>query len=124
MGTPRPIPLFSFQPRRGVRTVTHTYVNLLVHAIFSTRDRRPHITPDLRPRLFAYMGGVVREVGAAPSITNGTDDHVHMLLGLPATAAVADLLRVVKTNSSRWVHETFPALRAFAWQSRYGAFSV
>ena len=102
----------------------HTYVNLLVHVIFSTKDRRPHMTPDLRPRLFAYIGGVVRELGGTPSIVNGTDDHVHVLLGLPATKAVADVLRIVKTNSSRWVHETFPALRAFAWQSGYGAFSV
>jgi REP element-mobilizing transposase RayT len=104
--------------------VPHTYANLLVHVIFGTKGRRPTITADVRPRLFAYMGGVVREAGGTPTIVNGTDDHAHLLLGLPATASVADVLRVVKANSSRWVHETFPALRAFAWQSGYAAFSV
>ena len=102
----------------------HTYANLLVHVIFGTKDRRPTITAELRPRLLAYMGGVVRAVGGTPAIVNGTDDHVHILLGLPVTKAVADVLRVVKANSSRWAHETFPARRDFAWQSGYGAFSV
>ena len=102
----------------------HTYANLLVHVIFGTKDRRPTIAAELRPRLFAYMGGVVREVGGTPAIINGTDDHAHLLIGLPVTRAVADVLRVVKANSSRWAHEAFPAVRDFAWQSGYGAFSV
>lgn len=102
----------------------HTYANLLVHVIFGTKDRLPTITPELRPRLFAYMGGVVREIGATPCIVNGTEDHAHLLLGLPVTKAIADVLRVVKANSSRWAHQEFPSLGTFAWQSGYGAFSV
>jgi REP element-mobilizing transposase RayT len=102
----------------------HTYSNVLIHVIFGTKDRRPTIVPEIRPRLFAYMGGIIHELGAAPLIVNGTDDHAHAFLGLPATLALADLLRVLKANSSRWVHEEFPAHRGFAWQSGYGAFSV
>lgn len=102
----------------------HTYANLLVHVIFGTKDRQPTIVQEIRPRLFAYMGGIVRELGGTPCIVNGTDDHVHMLLGLPPAKAIADVLRVVKANSSRWTHEEFPERQGFAWQSGYGAFSV
>ena len=104
--------------------MAHTFTNLLVHAIFSTKDRRPFINADLNPRLFAYMGGVLREIGVAPLIVNGTEDHLHALVGLPATRSVADVIRIVKANSSKWVHEEFPNHRDLAWQSGYAAFSV
>ena len=78
----------------------------------------------LRPDLFAYMGGIVREMGGAARLINGTGGHVHMLASLPADVAIAGCLRIVKTNSSRWVHERFGNHRSFAWQAGYGAFSV
>ena len=102
----------------------HTFTNLLVHFIFSTKDRRPYLDADIRPRVFAYMGGVFRELGAAPLLINGPDDHVHALASMPASVSVAEAMRVVKTNSSRWVHEQWTDRRGFAWQSGYGAFSV
>jgi putative transposase len=70
------------------------------------------------------MGGIVREMNAAPLIVNGPADHVHLLLSIPATSSVADLLRVLKTNSSRWAPEQFPAGKKFGWQAGYGAFTV
>jgi putative transposase len=102
----------------------HSYTNLLTHVIFSTRDRRPDLDDGIRPRVFAYMGGIVREAGGGALAINGPADHVHLLLTLPAGLALADAMGVVKTNSSRWVHEQWPQLRSFAWQSGYGAFSV
>ncbi len=75
----------------------------------------------IRPDLFAYMGGIVREIGGVARIINGTEDHVHMLMSLAPDMAVSECLRVVKTNSSRWLHGSFPS---FAWQTGYGAFSV
>jgi REP element-mobilizing transposase RayT len=57
-------------------------------------------------------------------IINGPADHVHLLVSLPATESIAELLRVVKTNSSRWVHEQIPAQKRFAWQAGYAAFTV
>lgn len=104
--------------------MAHTFSSLLVHVVFSTQDRQPLIDAELRPRLFAYMGGIVRELGAVPMAINGMDDHVHALVTVPATRAMADLMRVLKTNSSRWVHEQWPQRRSFAWQTGYGAFSV
>ena len=51
-------------------------------------------------------------------------DHVHLYSSLPSTITIADFVSVVKSNSSRWVHESFPKRKAFAWQEGYGAFSV
>jgi REP element-mobilizing transposase RayT len=59
-----------------------------------------------------------------PLAVNGPIDHVHLLLSVPANLSVAEALRVVKANSSRWVHEQFPKQPGFAWQSGYGAFTV
>jgi putative transposase len=104
--------------------MSHTYTNLLTHVIFSTKDRRPDLGPDLRPSVFAYVGGIVRELGGTALAINGRDDHLHALIVLPASVSLADAMRVVKTNSSRWIHEKWPQRKAFAWQTGYRAFSV
>ena len=104
--------------------MAHTYCNLLFHAIFSTKNRSPTIAPEIRHDLLAYMGGIVRHIGGKTLIVGGTADHVHLLLQLPSHIAVADTLRVVKTNSSRWTHERWPARRLFGWQTGYAAFTV
>jgi REP element-mobilizing transposase RayT len=104
--------------------MAHTFTNLLVHFIFSTKDRRPFLDAEMRPRVFAYMGGVFREVGARPVLINGPEDPPHALAGIPASLSVAEVMRVVKTNTSRWVHGQWPQRRDFAWQSGYAAFSV
>lgn len=104
--------------------MAHTFTNLLTHIIFSTKHRAPQIDQSLKPQLLAYMGGIVREINSAALLVNGTADHVHLLVRLPATVALADALRVIKTNSSRWVHEQGPTHSDFAWQTGYGAFSV
>jgi len=103
--------------------MAHTYTNLLTHVIFSTKDREPLITPVLHEDLLAYVGGILRELGGALRAANARPDHVHLLCSLPPTLATADALRVVKTNSSRWVHRVRND-RGFDWQTGYGAFSV
>ena len=104
--------------------MAHTYTHLLVHVVFGTEERAPLIAPELRGELFAYMGGTLREMGTVLLAMNGVPDHVHMLVSVPASLAVADLVRAVKANSSRWIHERWPERRKFAWQQGYGAFSV
>ena len=104
--------------------MSHTYTKLLTHIMFSTKNRFPFINEQLRPRLFPYMGGIVRELDGKPILVNGIADHVHLLVALPPRLSLSDVLRTVKTNSSRWVHEEFPSLRKFAWQTGFGAFSV
>lgn len=107
--------------RRSERNLSHTAGNLVLHVIFSTKDRRPLITPEIRTDLFGYLGGIVREMRGTALIVNGTSDHVHMLIRIRPVHA-AEVARVVKTNSSRWVHERWKV--RFAWQTGYGAFSV
>ena len=99
-------------------------INLHVHIVFSTRNRDPLITAELAPRLYAYIGGVTRNTGSVPVAVGGMPDHVHLLVSLGRQACVADLVRDVKANSSRWVHDTDPGQSAFAWQHGYGAFAV
>jgi putative transposase len=82
------------------------------------------LSPQLAARLFPYMAGIVKERKGVPLIVNGPADHVHLLVYVSATESMANLLRVVKTNSSRWVHEQFPEHKGFGWQAGYGAFTV
>ena len=102
----------------------HSYTSCLLHCVFSTKERRPQITPDLRERLHHYIGGIARQHNATPLAVGGAEDHVHVLISLPATMAIAKTLQLMKGGSSKWVHDTFPEHRGFAWQQGYGAFSV
>ena len=102
--------------------MAHTSGNILLHFIFSTKDRRPLINPDFSADLFAYLGGIVREMNGTALIINGTADHVHMLLRVRPVHSSSEIARVVKANSSRWMHEKWDS--KFAWQTGYGVFSV
>lgn len=101
-----------------------TFTCLYNHIIFSTKHRKRLITPDLRPRLYDYMGGIIKHERCKLIAAGGMPDHVHLVVSLRATTCVAGLLRLVKTNSSGWVHDTFVEHAAFGWQTGYAAFSV
>ena len=100
-----------------------THLSLHFHVVFSTKDRAPFIAPEWRARLHAYMGGVVANLGGVPEAIGGVADHVHLLIGLPATHALSDFVRSLKANSSRWVHDEI-GMKVFLWQEGYGAFTV
>lgn len=87
-----------------------TYSQLLLHGVFSTNHREPWITAEVAERLYPYIGGI--------------EDHVHLYWRWRPDESVSNLMRTVKARSSRWIHETFPALTDFAWQEGYGVFSV
>ena len=101
-----------------------TYSQILLHIVFSTKQREPWISPETAERLYPYMGGIVRAEQGVLLAVGGIEDHVHLYLRWRPDAALSDLMRTVKSRSSKWVHETFPALGAFAWQEGYAAFSV
>jgi REP-associated tyrosine transposase len=105
-------------------TIAHSYGKTLVHCVFSTKDRRPLITPDLECRLFPYLGGIARTHGVKTLAVGGTADHVHLLLSLPATLSVDKAIQLVKGGSSKRIHDIFPLHREFMWQEGYGAFSI
>jgi putative transposase len=102
----------------------HTTTNLLVHFILSTKQRRALIKPEFEKDLHAYLGGIVRQIGGTALCVNGTRDHVHLLVRVSANRSIADIVRLIKTNSSKWIHERWPEYHLFAWQTGCGAFTV
>ncbi len=102
----------------------HSFTSCLVHCVFSTKERRRLITPVLQERLWPYLGGIGREHKIKMLAVDGVEDHVHALLSIPATLPIAKAVQLLKGNSSKWIHETFPDQRLFGWQEGYGAFSI
>jgi REP element-mobilizing transposase RayT len=80
--------------------------------------------PEIRERLWSYLGGIAHQNEMTALAIGGTDDHVHLLVSLPATLPVSKAIQLIKGGSSKWIHETFPTMGNFAWQEGYGAFSV
>jgi putative transposase len=103
--------------------MSHTYYCSLFHCVFSTRERRKTITLDVQPQLWAFMGGIARNHKMTALAVGGTEDHVHMLLSLPATLTIAKAMELIKSASSHWMHDTC-AISSFEWQEGYGAFSI
>ena len=101
-----------------------SYVSSYFHCVFSTKERRPLLTPSLCERLWPFLGGIARQNKMKAIEIGGVADHVHILLSLPPTHSVAKAMQLIKGGSSKWVHETFPEHRLFAWQEEYGAFSA
>jgi REP element-mobilizing transposase RayT len=92
--------------------------------VFSTKDRRPFLSPERKSRLYEYIGGTIRGLGGICLAVNGVADHVHVLVKLRPDKALSDILRDLKANSSGWMHEVFPEIKDFSWQHGYGAFTV
>jgi REP element-mobilizing transposase RayT len=101
-----------------------SFTCLHIHFIFSTKGRIPLITTDMQPRLFEYIGGILRAEDSQLIAAGGMPDHVHLLASLSKESSVSDAMRLVKANSSSWIHNQFVDKCDFAWQAGYGAFAV
>jgi REP element-mobilizing transposase RayT len=99
-----------------------TYHSLHYHVVFGTKERRPFIRSDWRPRLHEYLGGTVRGLGGVAEAVGGVEDHVHLLFSLKTTDAPAELVRELKKASSVWAMEHHEPL--FSWQEGYAIFTV
>jgi putative transposase len=109
--------------RQGrLKTMSHTYVSALVHCVFSTKNRRDLIRPEVQADLWAYIGGIARKNGMKALTVGGTANHVHILLSLSSQMSLAKSMQLVKGASSRWMNESHSD--CFAWQEGYGAFTV
>jgi putative transposase len=97
--------------------------SILVHYVFSTQQRRPLISDELQPQLWAYMGGIARANGMKALAIGGMRDHVHLLLSLPATITIAKAVQLIKAGSSKWMNDQ-KRTKWFEWQEKYGAFSI
>jgi REP element-mobilizing transposase RayT len=78
----------------------------------------------LQERLWPYIGGIAKQNRMKALAVGGVEDHMHLLLSLPSTLSVSKPLQLIKGGSSKWIHDTFPGQRDFAWQEGYGAFSI
>lgn len=101
--------------------MAHKYPNILIHCVFSTKDRREIIPSELLPALWKYFCGIGRNHRIGIVAAGGIPNHAHLLIALPSDITVAKALQVLKANSSRWIGEH--GIK-FAWQEGYGAFSV
>ena len=98
--------------------------SILIHLVFSTKNREPFITPAIESELHPYMAKIFRALKSPSLAIDGTTDHVHMLFALSRVVTVAELVEEVKTESSKWIKTKGPEFRDFHWQAGYGAFSI
>ena len=97
---------------------------VVVHLIFATKNREPMIQASWRAGLHAYIGGILRRCNSHLLAINSVRDHIHLCFPLPRTISISDLVKEIKTGSSKWVHEVDPKSSEFRWQAGYGIFSV
>jgi len=102
--------------------MSHTYTDIVLHIVFSTKERR-RFNADKMSRMRAYLGGLVKKNEATLLSVGGTEDHVHILLTVPTTIPLAKFVQLIKGSSSKWFNEQLPQER-FAWQQGFSAFSV
>ena len=103
--------------------MSHRYESILIHCVFSTKDRKPIIPEPMKPKLWAYIGGIARTNKFQALAVCGMLDHVHALLSLPATLQISKAVQLIKGGSSKWLNDHQPR-RSFAWQDSYGVFSI
>ena len=105
--------------------MSQSLAKILLHVVFSTKDRRPLLRDRaLREEMHRYLGGILSELDCLPIIVGGVEDHVHLLCTLSRTCAPAEMVKEVKRSSSLWIKTRAPELADFAWQSGYGVFSI
>jgi len=104
--------------------MAQTLVCLKVHVVFSTKNRHPMITPEVEPELYAYLGGTIKNLDSRCLAAGGTSNHVHLLISQSKNMALSRLMEEIKKSSSKWIKTKGTALRSFAWQEGYGAFSI
>ena len=109
---------------KGRNLVSQSLAQILVHVVFSTKNREPALEDSVRDELHAYLGGTVANLDGVLLKAGSVTDHIHLLLAHPRTCAPAALVQEIKTGSSKWLKTRGPRFRSFHWQNGYGMFSV
>jgi REP element-mobilizing transposase RayT len=102
----------------------HSYTQLLYHIVYSTKERRPQLTPAITDRLYPYLGGAVRDEGGTALAIGGVADHMHILTRLRQDKSLSAVVGAIKANASGWIHREFADANTFAWQEGFAAFTV
>ncbi|HEV3163540.1 MAG TPA: IS200/IS605 family transposase [Isosphaeraceae bacterium] len=98
--------------------------SILIHLIFSTKNRHPWINEKVECDLHKYLTTVLHNQGSPALAINGTTDHIHILFALASTVRLRDVVEEIKKNPSKWIKTQGPEYQSFAWQAGYGAFSL
>jgi REP element-mobilizing transposase RayT len=104
--------------------MSQSLASILVHFVFSTKNRERFIQDAVREDLHAYIGGILQQISGVLLGAGSVEDHIHLLVAHPRTASPAEVVEAVKTGSSKWIKTKSPKLAGFAWQQGYGAFSI
>ena len=104
--------------------MAQSLANILLHIIFSTKNRYPFIDQSIENELYAYITSIANTNGCYLHKIGGIEDHVHLFTSLPRTLAISDLLEEIKKNSSKWIKTNGDKYKDFSWQKGYGVFSV
>jgi putative transposase len=113
---------FAFRPI--IKGMAGKFLCVNLHIIWSTKKRQPLIHPQWAGRLYAYLGSIANARNAKLIEANSEPDHIHLYISIPSTISVADLINACKSNSTRWIRQSFRDRRWFSWQEGYAAFSV
>lgn len=103
--------------------MANTYTQINIHAVFSVKGRENMITSQFKDELFQYISGILNNNKQFSLAVNGHRDHVHLFFELHPSTSVSDIMRIVKTNSSKWINEKKFVKGKFQWQEGYGGFS-
>ena len=104
--------------------MANTYTKLNIHIVFHVKSTGVCIKNEDLPKVFAYIGGIVRNVDGYPITVGGIENHIHILATMPKTMSVSEFVQKIKANSSRWIKTLDKYYESFAWQEGYGAFCV
>ena len=104
--------------------MAQSLAKIVVHVVFSTKNREPFLATTIRKDLFAYLVGILNSSGCPTLAINGTEDHVHVLTVMSKTMTLSEMLQKMKGGSSHWLNQQAATKTHFAWQAGYGAFSV
>jgi REP element-mobilizing transposase RayT len=107
----------------GMNIMPNTYSQIYVQVIFAVKGRENMINPNFSDELYKYITGIVTNKGQKLIAINGMPDHIHILLNIKPSQSLSDLVRDIKTNSSRFINEKQWVNQTFRWQTGFGAFS-
>ena len=104
--------------------MSQTHVSVYLHVVLSTKNRFPFLTAEIEPELFAYIGGILKNLGCRLLAANGTENHIHLLISLDKNVLIPDIIGLIKRESSKWLKSKSNMLAKFGWQDGYSVFSV
>ncbi|MEW6237601.1 MAG: IS200/IS605 family transposase [Candidatus Omnitrophota bacterium] len=104
--------------------MSHSFVSQHIHCVFSTKNREPWITPNIRDNLYQFIGGIANKYKFKIIAVGGIDNHIHILLSLSSDISLSKAAQLIKGGSTYWIHKTYPEKSYFTWQDGYGAFSI